>query len=309
MADLTDGCLRRILKHWNEREGRSALGLVVSEFIRSGSIEGESKRNPSLVKIYPGEHPIALQIYGEDPEEMARAARIARGYGADLIDINMGCPASRITRHGAGAGLLRHPRLAASIVREVVAAVDCPVTVKMRLGWSNSDEATDIARLLEEAGTRLLTVHGRTRRAGYSDKVQADAIASVKDAVSIPVIANGDIQTAADALRLLRETGCDGLMVGRGALKNPFLFREIDGSPPLSSQERLTARLRLVRDYALAKCREHQGQALHRSRKMLGLALRQEEGTHPLLRMLNSFTTTAELVAYVETAISSEGAR
>ena len=223
MAGLTDLTFRRVVRRCGHR------GLVVSEILSSeGLIRG--RLDPAeYLRIAPDEHPVALQLSGADPGRMAEAARWCEGEGADVVDINMGCPASKVTKGFCGAALLRDPALAARIVGAVVRAVSLPVTVKMRLGWSESEMTfLEVARALEAEGVAGLALHARTRKQGYSGEADWERVAQLKAAVSIPVVGNGDIRDPAQALSLWRRTGCDGLMVGRAAVKNPWIFRQIE---------------------------------------------------------------------------------
>jgi nifR3 family TIM-barrel protein len=196
------------------------------------------------------EVPYSLQLFGGEPEVMARAAVIAKEYGAQLIDINMGCPVKKVTRTGAGSGLLCDPQRAAEIVRQIRAATGLPVTVKIRTGWdSHQKNYLQMADVLGAAGCAALAMHGRTRAQGYSGKADWADIAALKRHVgnAFPIIGNGDVKTVADAERMLETTGCDFVMIGRGALGNPWIFRELLGGPKPTNEERCALVLRHFR--------------------------------------------------------------
>lgn len=198
------------------------------------------KKTASIIERYPGEAPLAVQIFGRDPEAMAEAARIVAGEGADIVDLNFGCPARKVIKNGEGSGvaLMRDPPLLEEIARRVVRAVDVPVTAKTRLGYSpNERNAVDIARRIEGSGVQALCVHARTRDQGHSGPVDLELLAEVVDAVGIPVIGNGGIRSKADADRMMQKTGCDRVAVGQGSKGNPWIFSELSGGPASASLE------------------------------------------------------------------------
>jgi tRNA-dihydrouridine synthase B len=187
------------------------------------------KQLPKIMEIDPDERPISIQLFDCRPDFLAEAAQKAIAEGADTIDINMGCPVNKITKKGGGSSLLRQPQMAEAIVRTVVSAVSVPVTVKTRIGWDDDDiNAVEFAQRMQDAGAQLLTLHGRTRAQGYNGVARWEWIGRVKQALSIPVIANGDIFSVEAALRCLEMTGADGVMCSRGTLGYPFLVGEID---------------------------------------------------------------------------------
>jgi tRNA-dihydrouridine synthase B len=175
------------------------------------------------------EHPISVQIFGSEPDVMAEGARIVEERRPDVIDINCGCPARKVVKRNAGAGLLRDLPLLGKIVSAVVRSVETPVTVKMRTGWSDPTHAPDVARVSEDAGAAAVTVHGRTRAAGFSGEADWNAIRKVKESVSVPVVGNGDVRDPEAARDMMAQTGCDMVMVGRWAVGNPWIFRRIEG--------------------------------------------------------------------------------
>jgi nifR3 family TIM-barrel protein len=225
LHEITDQPFRRMIRQVG------GVGLTVSEMISSEALIRHARKAQAMM-AGEGERPFSMQLSGSVPEHLGEAARMAEAAGADLVDLNMGCPASNVTSGGAGSALLKDIRLAEACVKAMVRAVTVPVTVKMRAGWDNSQKERadylDFLRMFEAAGIQALAIHPRTRAQQYTGSADWALIARAVDAgVAFPIIGNGDVNTADDALRMFRETGCAGVMVGRAALTNPWIFRQI----------------------------------------------------------------------------------
>ena len=222
MAGVADRAFRELCMSYG-------AAYVISEMVSSKGLTMQDKKSKELLFLSDAERPAGAQIFGDDPEIMANAALKAMEFSPDFIDINMGCPAPKIAGNGGGSALLKNPELIGKIVKKVVEVSPVPVTAKIRIGWDkNSINAVEIAKIIEAAGADAITVHGRTKDQMYAPPVSLDEIANVKKAVSIPVIGNGDIVDGKSAKLMLDKTGCDFLMVGRGALGNPWIFQCIN---------------------------------------------------------------------------------
>lgn len=219
MADVTDLPFRLICK-------KQGCGLVVTEMVSSKGLIYGNQNTEKMLAIAPEEGVVSLQIFGCEPEIMAKAAQIVQQKSrAQIIDINMGCPAPKIVKNGEGSALLLEPQKIGKIVKAVTEAVTLPVTVKIRKGFDDSQiNAVEVAKIIEENGAAAVQVHGRTRKQFYEGKADWEIISKVKEAVSIPVIGNGDVFSPQDAERMLEQTGCDGILIGRGCLGNPWIF-------------------------------------------------------------------------------------
>ncbi len=222
MAGIADRAFRELCINFG-------AGYTVTEMVSSKGLTMGDKKSSELLTLGEIENPAGAQIFGDDPQIMAEAAVKCLDFHPQIIDINMGCPAPKIAMNGGGASLMKNPKLAGEIVKAVSEAVSVPVTVKIRKGWDDeSVTAVELAQIAEQNGASAITVHGRTRMQMYSGKVDYDIIAKVKKAVSIPVIGNGDITDEQSATIMLEKTNCDAIMIGRGALGNPWIFRKIN---------------------------------------------------------------------------------
>ena len=244
MAGVTDLPFRKIAKSFG-------CGLVCGEMVSDKALIYGNERTFELLRTEPEEGPVSMQLFGSDPELMARAARLLRDHPFTFLDINMGCPVPKVVKNGEGAALLKDLPRAAEIVAAVVEAAGRPVTVKMRAGWERGTEAAPgLARLCQEAGAAAVAVHGRYREDFYRGRADWDVIKRVKEAVTIPVIGNGDLFSAEDVLRMKEKTGCDGFMLGRGILGNPWLIRSAVAAlagKPLPPEPSCRERLNLAR--------------------------------------------------------------
>lgn len=306
LAGVSDKVFRRLVRRW------APEALLFTEMVNATSLEmGHGTRK--VEELAEDWGPIAVQLFDHRPRAMAEAARRAEGAGAFLIDINMGCPVRKIARKGGGSGLLRQPQLAKQIVAAVVAAVRLPVTVKTRLGWCG-DEADPVAFCLglQEAGAQLLTVHGRTREQGFRGRADWQAIARVKAALSIPVIANGDITGPEAALACLAQTGADGVMLGRATMGAPWLVGRVDRAlrgqplPPLPGP---AERLALAREHLRALVAQRGDQGLLIARKHMGWTCQGFAGAAQLRQLLMRATSEAEALDLLDQASAEVGER
>lgn len=283
MAGVSDLAYRVIAK-------KMGASLTTAEMVSAKGLYYRNEKTKEMLKIAPDEHPMALQLFGSDPDIMAWGAKIMEQAGPDFIDINMGCPMQKVVKNGDGSALMKNISLAAAVIRAMVKAVQTPVTVKMRLGWSRDTlNAVELAQAAEEAGAAAITVHGRTREDFYTGKADWKAIQKVVNAVKIPVIGNGDVTDGKSAKDLMEETGCAAVAIGRAAWGNPWIFREVNTYletgeiiPPPSWEMRLQMARRHLHGLCLEKgeyaaVREMRA---HASRYFHGLpkatALRQE---------------------------------
>ncbi len=224
MAGITDLPFRQICK-------RFGVGLMVTEMIASRAVEQGRDRTQKMAIVDEGEHPVSIQIAGSDPKYMQEAARWAVAHGADFVDINMGCPVKKIVKQVAGSAMLKDEKLVATVLKAVVAAVEIPVTLKIRTGWDeNHKNVQRIARIAEECGVQMLTVHGRTRAQMFHGHASWEDIGLAKSACNIPVIGNGDITDAPSAREMIRISNCDGVMVGRAVQGNPWVLAEVSAA-------------------------------------------------------------------------------
>jgi tRNA-dihydrouridine synthase B len=298
MAGVTDRDFRLMVR----RIG--GVGLVAMEFVSSTMLLQGDRRLADVVVFSDEERPLAIQVYGAEPSAMAAAATIVEALGADVVDINMGCPANKVLRGCAGAALMADLGLARAIVRKVVRAVALPVTVKFRLGLDDRRRNhLELGRICEGEGAAAVAVHGRTARQMFTGRADWGEIARLKEALAIPVIGNGDVATADDAVALLRQTGCDGVMIGRGATRNPWIFRQVAArlSGGRLPDPTLEDRRRLILDHFTAVIeREPEVRALHKLRSFTNRYSRGLPQGHLLRRQIQHHATPADFLAAVE---------
>lgn len=247
MEDVTNLPFRLIAK----RIGNP--GLMFTEFVSAMAIHYKAKKTFKKLRVHPEERPLGIQIFGGDPEIMAETARLCEESGADLVDINMGCWVPKVCKTGSGAALLKDPDLAEKIVQAVVKSVNIPVTVKVRAGWDYSlFAAPDLARRFQDAGAKMITLHARFAKQGFEGEADWRLIEQMRNAVQVPLIGNGDVKAPEDALRMLRETGCDGVMVGRAAISNPWALARISAAmtdEPEPAPPTLAERIRVATEH------------------------------------------------------------
>jgi nifR3 family TIM-barrel protein len=265
--------------------------LCYSEMISCHGLTYQQKNTFDMLQTIAGERPVNIQLFGSEPEVMGRAAAILNDYPIDLIDINMGCPVKKVIKKGAGAFMMKQPELAEKVIRQVCANTDLPVTVKIRSGWSHDKiTAPDFARMIEQAGAAAVAVHGRTWTDGFGGTADRSVIAAVKKAVSIPVIGNGDILCYQDGLAMMEETGCDAVMIGRGALGNPFVFRP-EGRPAnvAGIVPALHRHLELIEEYCPTE------RVLARTKNQAGRYFKGLPGSSKIRQLIYSAKTFQEL--------------
>lgn len=294
MAGVTDISFREIAISMG-------CSMVYSEMVSAKALHYGSSNTEDLLRISPLEKPIAVQLFGSEKEILAEtAARLSENEDIVLIDINMGCPAPKLVKNGEGASLMLDPKKAQEILREVKKSTDKPVTCKFRRGFKMDEEtALDFALRMEEAGADLITVHGRFREQYYSGKSDREIIRKIKKALSIPVIGNGDIFTGADALEMFETTGCDGIMVARGALGNPWIFSEIraalENTPytPPTLEERIRI---LIRHYENTLAYDGERKAVREMRKHVGWYLKGMPRSTDLKNRINTETDSRKVL-------------
>lgn len=307
MAGLTDRAYRELCIKFG-------AGYCVSEMVSSKALSFNSKKSEDLMELSPKELPCGIQIFGDDPQCMAQAAQYAMRNKPNIIDINMGCPAPKISSCGSGSALMKNPQLCGRIVEAVVAASDIPVTVKLRKGWDDdSVNVIEVAKICEQAGASALTVHGRTRQQYYKPPVDYDIIKEVKSSVNIPVIANGDIDSAQKAKQVLDKTGCDFVMIGRASLGNPWIFSQINAylqSPntPLYTPS-LKEKLNIMVEH-IEKMVKYKGEhmAMLQSRKIVAGYFKGIKNAAALRNEAGKISTLDDLYRLRESALSYQAA-
>ncbi len=306
MAGVADKAFREICVKFG-------AGYTVTEMVSAKGLCMQDRKSRELLELSAAEHPAAAQIFGDDPVFMAKAAEKCLSFSPDVIDINMGCPAPKIAGNGGGCALMRQPELAQQIVAAVCRAVPIPVSVKMRVGWDAEHvNCVELAKRCEQAGAAMLTVHGRTKMQMYAPPVLPEPIAAVRRAVKIPVAANGEVTDGVSAAKLMEQTGCEAVMVGRGSLGRPWVFRQIeaylaDGTvlPEPPAQERMAVML----EHIERTC-SYKGQkvAMLEARKHAAWYMKGIRGAAALRREICELKTLDELRAIAEKAIEAANA-
>jgi nifR3 family TIM-barrel protein len=302
MSGVTNRTMRALYKPFG-------FGLTVTEFVSATAVEHGNARTREMIDQHGVEQPVATQLWGNDPATMAYAAKVVRECGADIVDINFGCPAPKVTKTEGGSACLRDVDRCEAIVRAVVAAVDCPVTVKMRLGWSDATHVyLEVARRAQNAGVQALTLHARTAKQFYAGAADWSHIATLKRAVDIPVIGNGDLGEAREAFRKMRDSGVDGIMLGRGVLGNPWLAEEIrdlmEGREPRAHPSAADRLRYAIRHYRAMVEEWGEARAVPQMRKHLGYYLKGFSGASELRERVMRTATAAQTLDVVEATIA-----
>ena len=306
MAGVTDLPFRLICKEQN-------CGMLYTEMINAKALCYDDENTKKMLKIEEEEHPVAVQIFGSDPEFMGRAAQIMNQYPNEILDINMGCPAPKVVKNGDGSALMKNPKLAEEVLKAVVKNSTKPVTLKIRKGWDdNSINAVEIAKIAEACGISALAIHGRTREQYYSGKADWDIITDIKNAISIPVIGNGDVFTVEDAQNMLEKTNCDAIMIGRGAQGNPWIFKRINHymqTGEILPEPTLEEKINTAKKHLNLAIREHgEYVAVREMRKHIAWYLKGLKGSAKVRDEINKITSYEEVVRrldeYMEDALT-----
>lgn len=302
MAGVTDLAFRLICKE-------KGCDLLYTEMINAKALCYDDEKTKKMLNIKEEEHPIAVQIFGSDPEFMGRAAEILNEYPNEILDINMGCPAPKVVKNGDGSALMKNPELAEKVLLEVVKKSKKPVTLKIRKGWDdNSINALEIARIAENSGISAIAVHGRTREQYYSGKADWEIIRKVKESVNIPVIGNGDVFDINDAIKMLDKTNCDAIMLGRGSQGNPWIFSQINNYlekgiiiPEPNVEERINTAIKHL-DLAIAEDGEYV--AIREMRKHIAWYLKGLKNSARLRDEINKLESREEVVSKLDRYLS-----
>ena len=298
MAGVTDLPFRTICKE-------KGCGMLYTEMINAKALCYDDENTKKMLNLEDDGHPVAVQIFGSDPEYMGKAASIMNQYTNDILDINMGCPAPKVIKNGDGSALMRNPKLAAEVLTAVVKNSEKPVTLKIRKGWDdNSVNALEIAKIAEECGISALAIHGRTREQYYSGKADWDIIAEIKQSINIPVIGNGDVFDVQDAVNMLEKTKCDAIMIGRGSQGNPWIFNRINHYmktgevlPEPTLEEKISA---AIKHMNLAVAEHGEYVAVREMRKHIGWYLKGLKNSAKYRDQINKITDYKEVISMLE---------
>ena len=298
MAGVTDLPFRTICKE-------KGCGMLYTEMINAKALCYDDENTKKMLNLEDDGHPVAVQIFGSDPEYMGKAASIMNQYTNDILDINMGCPAPKVIKNGDGSALMRNPKLAAEVLTAVVKNSEKPVTLKIRKGWDdNSVNALEIAKIAEECGISALAIHGRTREQFYSGKADWDIIAEIKQSINIPVIGNGDVFDVQDAVNMLEKTKCDAIMIVRGSQGNPWIFNRINHYmktgevlPEPTLEEKIST---AIKHMNLAVAEHGEYVAVREMRKHIGWYLKGLKNSAKYRDQINKITDYKEVISMLE---------
>ena len=298
MAGVTDLPFRTICKE-------KGCGMLYTEMINAKALCYDDENTKKMLNLEDDGHPVAVQIFGSDPEYMGKAASIMNQYTNDILDINMGCPAPKVIKNGDGSALMRNPKLAAEVLTAVVKNSEKPVTLKIRKGWDdNSVNALEIAKIAEECGISALAIHGRTREQFYSGKADWDIIAEIKQSINIPVIGNGDVFDVQDAVKMLEKTKCVAIMIGRGSQGNPWIFNRINHYmktgevlPEPTLEEKIST---AIKHMNLAVAEHGEYVAVREMRKHIGWYLKGLKNSAKYRDQINKITDYKEVISMLE---------